>query len=89
MSMNINIIKVKVKINKKSFNTYFKRFYNKFLNSFSIILFNFRNILISFIFIFKPKKINSSLFLTKYNYFTENKFNYKLNKKYYINVYNF
>lgn len=86
---SINIVKVKVKINKKSFNTYFKRSFNKFLNTFSLILFNFQNVLVSFIFLFKPKKVNINLFLQKFYYSLEKFFRSNFISKYTLNVYNF
>lgn len=86
---NIDLIKIKVKINKKSFNTYFRRKTIKFINFFSILLINYKNILLSFIFLYKPKK--SKINKLSNNFSTSEK-NYIKNLnliKIYKNVYNF
>lgn len=54
----IPTIKVKFKLNKKSFHTYQKKSIIKFLHPMSAIILNYKNCLIGFLFFFKPKKIN-------------------------------
>ena len=67
------LIKVRVQINKKSFNTFFRRQKNKFLNPFNLILFTFKNILVLFMFFFKPKKIHINFSGFEYNKYIKNK----------------
>lgn len=56
LQQGFNLIKVKIKINKKSFNTYYKRSVIKFLHPSSVILINYKNCILAFIHFFKAKE---------------------------------
>jgi len=86
---SIPTIKVKFKLNKKSFHTYQKHVTIKFLHSMFTIILNYKNYLVGFLFFFKPKKINYkeddiTFFLVNIRSISKN-----INTNYVSRVYNF